>query len=406
MGTSTSFSKVLLICQRFPPYAGAAGRRLGMVAEAWRDKGEVHVIRKGQPSPKDRPGVISISVNDIRSVAGVNGTYSPNPKSKEWLSSLLKLRQAFPFLLITDDGGPLYRRKAYQKACDLIEKHGITTVFSSFRPWSDHLVAAKLKRRFPQLKWIADFRDLPVDPVHKNVWWPALQRWWGKRVIRSADEVWVVSKGQGQQLKGWHPNISVKYNALEELPPSHTAPLSEYFTIVYTGSLYPELRTPQKLVEILRRLLSTGAINKDMVRLIYRGKDDAYFRQFTEELPEVMLDIKTTVDSETAHKLQGSAQILLLLTWSAPDYYGVLTAKLWEYLATGRPILALVKGPGDPELKNIIGQANAGEVFADSELDTSEQWLLTAYKQWAQKGAVIGTPDLLTLEKYLAKSIL
>lgn len=394
--------KTLQLAYFYSPGNSPGARRAYYIGQELAMAGDLYVLTSEKTGTEFSHVKRTISVNapDLRSLLKVK-TVSVKTAKNTVVSRLLPLRQAFPFLVVTDDGGPLYRRKAYQQACELIEKNGITTVFSSFRPWSDHLVAARLKKRFPDLKWIADFRDLPVDAVHQTIWRPALQRWWGKRIIRSADEVWMVSEGQRQQMVGWHPNIKVKYNALAKLPPAQTAPVSSHFTIVYTGSLYPELRTPEKLVNTLRKLLADGTIDENKLRLIYRGKDDHYFRQFTHGLPEVMLDVKASVTAEAARNLQAKAQILLLLTWSAPGYYGVLTAKLWEYLAMGRPILALVKGPGDPEMKRIIEKADAGAVFADPEGEQLEHWLKAAYEQWDRTGSIPHSPNRMELQQYL-----
>lgn len=310
------------------------------------------------------------------------------------------MRQAYPFVYLTDDGGADYRKKAYAAACRLIEEKGITTVFSSFRPWSDHLVAKRLKKKYPHLKWIADFRDLPVDPVRRDVWWPGLQRWWGKRVIASADEVWAVSEGQRAQLVGWHDDIIVRRNPLLALPPEENNPVTERFTIVYTGSLYPGLQTVKPLVEALRILLSEGTILPDQLRLVYRGKDAELFRNWTDGIPDTSLAIQPSIAPAAAQKMQQEAQLLLLLNWSAPDYYGVLTAKLWDYLATGRPILALVNGPADPELCSIIEGANAGAVFAKNKQGLVG-WLRKAYVRWEANNSLPWAVDREELRKFL-----
>lgn len=394
--------KALQLAYFYSPNNSPGARRAYYVGLELARAGDLYVLSSQEEVTKFDHAKEAISVNapDLRSLSGVK-TVSVRTAKSTVVSRLLPLRQAFPFLFVTDDGGPVYRRKAYQEACALIEKHGITTVFSSFRPWSDHLVAARLKKRFPAIRWIADFRDLPVDPVHQTIWWPSLQRWWGKRIIRSADEVWMVSEGQRQQMSGWHPNIKVRYNALADMPPGRTAPLSQHFTIAYTGSLYPDMRTPEKLVAALRSLLDAGRLDENKVRLVYRGKDDSYFRSFTNGLPECMLDVESSITADAAKAIQANAQLLLLLTWSAPGYYGVLTAKLWEYLSTGRPILALVKGPGDPELKKIIETAEAGAVFSDQESALLEKWLLENYEKWLEAGTLPWSTNRLGLKQYL-----
>jgi len=349
----------LFLTQRFPPHTGAAARRLRFLA-GW----------------KERPLV----------------------------RFLLRLRQAFPFVYLTDDGGVDYRKRAFAAACKIIEREGVMIIFSSFRPWSDHLVARRLKAKYPYLRWVADFRDLPVDPVRQDVWFPTLQHWWGKRVVRGADEVWAVSDGQKVQLAGWHPNVCVRRNPLLVLPPERTAPVTDRFTITYTGSLYPGLQTVWPLIRGLVELLDSGTISADKLCLLYRGKDADTFRRWTADVPDDCLDIAPSIAPAAAQKIQQNATVLLLLNWSAPGYYGVLTAKLWDYLATGRPVLALVNGPGDEELEDIILGAAAGAVFKTKEQGKLKTWLASAYREWEKAGTFAWAPSREKLAAYLPKT--
>ena len=402
----------LFLTYFFPPGNTPAARRINHLCRRIAASEPVYVIT-ATPTPTNFAHVaqtIEVASPDLRSVLHAaqpstvraeDKVVGSATKSRAWVKSLLPLRQAFPFLYLTDDGGPVYRRRAYQKACELIEKHGITTVFSSFRPWSDHLVARRLNRKYPALRWVADFRDLPVDPVRKDVWWPALQTWWGRRTVRLADEVWVVSEGQREQLLAWHPNIKVCYNPLLALPPERTAPQTERFTLVYTGSLYPGLQSLAPVVLALQNLLSEGKISSGNLCLVYRGKDHEVFRQWTKRLPVECLDIQPSIAPAAAQKMQQKAQLLLLLNWSAPGYYGVLTAKLWDYLAAGRPMVALVNGPGDQELEAIVAGANAGAVFADGEQGALATYLLKQYGTWLNGRTLPHLPNLPELKKYL-----
>ncbi len=364
----------------------------------------MYVIRKGESDGENDLGAdktIVINGRDLRKLSGYEGkTINGGLKANPVIAYLLKMRQAFPFVYLTDDGGKSYRAKAFTAACQLIEQNNITTLFSSFRPWSDHLVARQLKARYPHLRWIADFRDLPVDPVRKDVWWPGLQSWWGKKMVASADEVWAVSGGQKVQLTGWHSAIKVVRNPLLALPPAKNNPVTARFTIAYTGSLYPGLQTVAPLVVVLRNLLAQGTISPDKLCLQYRGKDTGLFRQWVGELPPDCLDIAPAIAPAAAQKMQREAQLLLLLNWSAPGYYGVLTAKLWDYLATGRPVLALVNGPEDPELHDIITGADAGAVFSN-EAQGLAAWLRQAYAQWLEGGSLPWSVDRAALEQYL-----
>lgn len=393
-----------MINQRFPPGASAGARRFSYLANKWARNGEVYVIRRdnGQPGGHGpATEVISISAKDLRTATGNQGAAPSKKKDGFFIGKLLTARQAFPFLLLTDDGGIDYRAQAYRAACAVIDRVGITRIYSSFRPWSDHLIARRLKKKYPDLQWIADFRDHPVDPVRKDVWWPALQTRWGRGVIATADEMWVVSEGQMEQFSGWHPHIMVRRNALLYLPPAQTEPATSLFTIVYTGSCYPGLQSLSPLVDALAFLIKKGEIDPNKLQLIYRGKDGDLFQKWTSRLPANSLDIQPNIAPAAAQKLQKNAQLLLLLNWSAPNYYGVLTAKLWDYLATGRPIIALVNGPIDPELQEIIEGAAAGTVYGEENVTHLQQRLLDYYRTWAKEGAITNLVDVEKLKGYL-----
>ena len=399
--------KILFLTNYFPPRPAVAGRRLGHLATwALQHYAEVHVIRADRNfKGEDLPGlhVTALPSRDLRALVGGPGpahTLPHNSYRKRVSAPLLRMRQSFPFLYLTDDGGPIYRRSAYREAVRLVKQRGITTVVSSFRPWSDHLVARRLKQRFPDLHWIADFRDLHADPVRDDVWWPALQRWWARQVVAGADEVWGVSEGQVQYLREINPKATVRRNRLFKLPPAVTQPQTERFTIVYTGSLYERLQSIGPLVDSLNTLVAQGMVKPNDIELVYRGKDADLWTEWLDDLhPDIHCNTRGYVAPASAQKLQTEAQLLLLLNWSAPNYYGVLTAKLYDYLSAGRPILALVNGPDDPELRTIIEGTRAGRVYAG---DMSTDWLLACYQQWREGGGRIPwSSDLGEMTQYL-----
>ena len=400
--------RILFLANYFPPRPAVAGRRLGHLATwAQQHYEAVFVIRANRSfTGADLPGlhITPLPARDLRALVGGPGpahTLPHNSYRKRVAGPLLRLRQSFPFLYLTDDGGPVYRHQAYREAVRLIRNEGITTIFSSFRPWSDHLVARRLKRRFPQLHWIADFRDLHADPVRRDVWWPALQRWWARRIVRQADEVWGVSDGQVEYLRQINPRATTRRNRLFALPPAATAPRTERFTIVYTGSLYERLQSIRPLVSALNSLVANGELVAADVELIYRGKDAGLWTEWVDDLhPEIHCNIRGYVSPASAQKLQREAQLLLLLSWSAPGYYGVLTAKLYDYLHAGRPLLALVNGPHDPELHGIVEGTRAGRVYANDTSPTD--WLLACYQQWREGGGRIPwSADLEKMAQYL-----
>lgn len=393
--------KVLGIHHFAPPVAVAASRRLYLLYKALAAQGaSLHLITAQQHQQRPLEAAYQhpwplypVASRGLREVLRPTGSTSLpiSWKTRIGLPSLLALKHSFPFLYLTDEGGPTYRKAAYQRGCELIAREGITHLLSSYRPWADHLVAAQLKARHPHLHWIADFRDLPVDPVRKDVCWPSAQTYWARRVLRSASEVWAVSEGQAQWLSALHTNIKVVYSGLETLPKA-SASQTNIFLINYTGSLYANWQSIAPLAQAIRQLeeerKKAGDPSPLPLKIRYAGKDGELFYHWarTQQIAH-LVEIEAAVPLAAALQRQRSATLNLLLTWSAPNYYGVLTAKLFDYLAAGRPILALVNGPDDPELSQLFHRSGAG--FLQHQQQPEEQlyqWLHTLYHRWQKQG--------------------
>ena len=351
-----------------------------------------------------------LATNDLRTWLlnkGRKGAYLDD-KSKESVKniSFATFYHSFPFVYFTGDGGYTYMRKSYKRAVKLIEEEGITHILSSYRPWADHIVCYRLKKKFPHLIWIADFRDLAIDPVRKDIWWPRLQRYYQRRLLKKSDIVTTVSDGLAKRLKPFvSKEIAVVRNGLARLPAGFmTAPISSKFIISYTGSLYPKLQSAELLFQCIRTLLNEGLINITHLELQYAGKDGALWEQWTTKYSLTHLSSNLgLVSLGEAKKLQANCQINLLLSWSAKDYGGIMTAKLADYLYAGRPIIALLNGPADPEFNQLVEATAGGKVYPSQEPDSPEQlrtFLLDAYRTWQFSGALPWQIDSTKLQPY------
>lgn len=349
---------------------------------------------------------LQVPTKDIRSRAGWQATHlSSNQKEKTWFRFLAPLYHAYPFVYFTGDGGRTYIRESISAASLLIEKEGITHLFSSYRPWADHIIAYRLKKKFPHLIWIADFRDLPVDPIRKDVWWPGLQLRFEQRLMKQADIVTTVSEGLARHFRQHHKHVVVVRNGLRAAPSGFmTAPASQRFVISYTGSLYPQLQSASLLFESLRKMLDHGEINPYHLELHYAGKDATIWEQWLRQhgLGHYSVD-QGMVSTMAAQNLQRNSQINLLLSWSATDYGGIMTAKLGDYLAAGRPIICLLNGPQDPELEQLVAQTGSGYVYPSTEAESTSRlhsFLLDAYRTWQFSGALPWRSNSQMLQQY------
>ena len=99
-------------------------------------------------------------------------------------------RQALT-LLQTPDAYWGWLRPAVHAGSRLIQQTRISAIFSSGPPWTSHLVARRLARKF-HLPWLADFRDpWAGNPWAKNLpaWRGPLDKWLENTSIRPLNKI-------------------------------------------------------------------------------------------------------------------------------------------------------------------------------------------------------------------------
>ncbi len=378
--------RLLQIHYFYPPVRTVAAHRLANWSNAAADRGaELYVLtvrNRGQfevePLPLPQHQRLEIAVADWRRLysrlwQNTANTLPESVKTSGLGRFLRKLTDTFPFSLLLGTGGLVYIWLAYRQGQRVVRKNKITHIVSSFRPLADHVIAYLLKRRFPELIWIADFRDPVYDPVRRNAFWPARQAGSLRRLLRRADHVTTVSLGLARHFKLIHQDVRVLYNWL--VPPLSTADWSWTAPgcyLGYTGSLYPEVQSAEPVLQVLAH---------SPWYIAYAGRHGAIWKQWlkTYRLSNRLLDLGERSHQE-ALAIQRAATVNLLLTWRSDRHGGILTAKLFEYLAAGKPILAIVCGPLDEELETLLKPVPHLQI---STLDpTAQERVATFLARW------------------------
>lgn len=261
-------------------------------------------------------------------------------------------------------------------------------IFSSSPPPSTHFVALALKR-LSGLPWVADFRDgwtfEPPNPTTLSS--PArfaIERALERAVVLGADQIVTVNQVLADDLKRRFPTASVTvisngYEAVD-FATLERAPKQDMFEIVYTGRLGSSEygRSINALMQALSQLLTKSHPLASHWRFILAGSltnsEHALLEQsgFGEQIC-CLGDIPHRI----ALQHQVNATILLLIT--SPSVTSVTTSKLFEYLASGRPILALT---GRSAAAALIDEFNAGVVVAPDDVDGICRALEWFYERW------------------------
>ena len=227
-------------------------------------------------------------------------------------------------------------------------------IVSSHGPSGCHIIAANLKKDNPEVIWVADYRDLwsqnhLLDYTEEQV---ERQRQLEISTVGAfADHVTTVSRPLAEQLEMLlRKPVSVITNGFDllrldiqnNIARFFDQPVSKPISIVYTGMIYPGHRDPIPLLEVISDMVEDKTIFPDDVRIVFYGeKSDALKSIAGDKRFKNFVELKGHVSREVAYRVQSEADILLLLESSSPEASGVLTGKLFEYMAAGRPVLSI-----------------------------------------------------------------
>ncbi len=282
---------------------------------------------------------------------------------------------------------------AYAKACEVIEQEGIDTVITTSPPHSTQLIGLKLKRKYPSIKWIADLRDPWSDIYYgKDLYQTSLAKCYNARlerkVLETADEIITVS---GECVRNFQSKTS-KSLPIHLIPNGYDEDDFEILsqnqgqgsrvkgqgipnhriTISYVGSLAPQYET-ETFVNALK-LLSPDVQSKIHLQFV-GGTIPA---KLQESLSTVNCQLSTVhyVPHAEAVEYMCNSDMLLLLLPNQIENKGIVTGKLFEYMASGKPVLAVCFKDGDAA--NILNKYEQEGVFAFGESQNIAEYLTRA----------------------------
>ena len=393
--------KVLVITFSFPPKHSMASVRMAGLAKylpqhGW-DPTFLTVDLPGEPEDGYRviqvphPGDISERVKGLLGLNPKEGMQIQLGLSDPVITSKRSLRGR---ILTGIKGWITYpdKRKSWKPGAvkslrDLLSRERFDALISSSPPPITHLIAKKAKREYG-LPWIADLRDLwsqnyiyPYRGLRKN-----LDKNLEMRTLSRADFLTTVSEPLREQLASLHPDAKIRVitNGFDPEEYKKTE-LSDKFSIIYTGQIYPGKQQPETFFRALSNLLSSSLISEDDVEVLFFGPPYRYMdRMISEYNLQKVVCKKGIIPREEALYNQRRAQILLVFNWVDAKQQGVYTGKVFEYLAARRPILAV----GGPQgvVSDLLMETKTGIHPENEELlsDTILSW----YEEFKHKGSV------------------
>ncbi len=267
-----------------------------------------------------------------------------------------------------------------------IRENEIDTIVTSGPPHSLHLIGLELKQKL-NLKWLADFRD-PWTTIgyhkslrlsnyavkkHKNL---------ERQVLNSADTIIVTSKTTKTEFQVLTTRpIEVITNGFD-VEKVEKQTLDTQFSLAHIGSFLSE-RNPKILWESLKELLQEIPDFKSYLEIKLIG---AVSQEVLETMSEFGLNAYINnlgyVSHAEAVAHQRKSQVLLLIEINSEETKSILPGKLFEYMISERPIVAI--GPKDSDFAEIITNTNTGVFFEYSEKAQLKQIILEYYNQFLE----------------------
>ena len=388
--------KVLLVTLYFPPAGGGGVQRPLKLATHLPAYGiETHVLAPDDPKWVHRDDDLAPPTQAWVHRAQYVGPTGKRPADElhgtEGLERFATQVRLFGRRLLVPDENVTWNLTAIPAAIRVARAEGIDVVLTTSPPSSVHLIGAAVKRA-TGARWVADLRDSLVAHPHRRTESLAVRAkettaaGIARLVARQADAIVAAAEAIADEARGLEPNAEVTtipngcdfddFAGLEYRR-------ADRFRLTHAGSFFGK-RDPRPFLQAL----ADSGLDDVTVRFVgdFRARD----LEFLESLGlGDRVELIPYVPRRESLALQRDSDALLLLIPEAGGRgRGVLSGKVFEYLAAERPILAAV--PPDGAAAELIGETGAGIVAAPDDVEALAAALRTLRDAWAA-GTLDGT---------------
>jgi glycosyltransferase involved in cell wall biosynthesis len=293
----------------------------------------------------------------------------------------------------------------YLKALKIIRKHDIDEIYVSCMPFSSSIIALLLKRK-TQKPIILDLRD-PItghgtdtfsgrfhESVNKSI---------EKYTLKYFDRVLFVTKETRENYLKTYPWLNTKSNCIYngffgEYLPKRSISLYDKFTITYVGNYYAETDDSDLIFEALRNIVLENSISFGNIRFLYIGAQCGWIRRTAEkfELCDIVESLEQVSREESIEVLFKSPVIYIRILRD------MISTKLFEGLATGRPLLAATS---NEEVKEMIKRYSPHSALTEPhDAGALAEAILNLYSQW-NTNRLDGRPNQEYMRKFDKSSL-
>lgn len=407
--------RVLVISYFYPPYSSVGATRVSKMTKYLRNAGwDVHVLTVDRcdlpPTlPVELPPEAITRVAQLFDLASIPravvgrrrlATDRVLPVQPTRWAMLWRLGEAYRHLACFPDGQIGWYLGAVTAGTAVARSFRPDVIVSSSLPNTSHLVARAIARN-TGIPWVAELRDLwtrnhnfqrvqPLRAIEEQ-----LERW----VLSAADAIVTVSEvwADGLRDRYGRPTFVVPNGYDPTDYPTGVEPRADVFTLVYTGMFYNGKQNPNPLFAAIRSLADAGRIRPETFRVQFAGQYLGPIASRAETFGvSRFIDVHPPVSYAESLRRQCAANALLFLDWFDGRAKGWYSAKIYEYLGAGRPILSI--GPQDSVVARLLCGTRAGAVASDAR--EVELLLVQWLAEFVRCGRVRCAADEVTRQRF------
>jgi glycosyltransferase involved in cell wall biosynthesis len=346
--------------------------------------------------------------------AGVKIYKTKAYETPEW-SGFMRIPGKVIGKLTIPDTARFWMEGSKKRVLEVIKSEGIDLIYTTSAPYSDHLLGLYIKRKLPDIKWVADFRDEwtnnpytldnPYNPIRT-----AIEKNMEHTVVTTADRC---ITNTPVMRRNFIRNNSLDESTFVTIPNGYdiddfkgldtsTMPKNNKLTMVYTGALYGR-RKPDNFFKALAELKSEGVIDggKVLVKLIGNYHKDKLQAQIDSFGLTEQFEIVCYVPHDVCIRHQVGADLLVLIEGGGRGSDAFYTGKIFEYMNTGRPVVAVLpKGAAS----DLVNESKIGLVADTDDVKAIKTVIAQYYKDWSE-GKLCFSPDREVIESFERKKL-
>ena len=326
------------------------------------------------------------SSTDLKTLTSAGGTMDEvnpiNGGKKSWKQKLSLLIRGNLFI---PDPRVLWVGPSVRFLKKYLREHPVDAIVTTTPPQSMHLIGLKLSRA-TGIPWIADFRD----PWTKMFYFKHLElsekseqkhHKLEKEVLDGASRIIAVSPMVQEDFKAMTSTpVELVTNGFDEEDFKGEFASDGYFNVTHTG-LFASDGDPRILWKVLGEKCAADKLFRSTLRVRLVGKTDKEIIASIKAagLGDNLVDLGYRSHTEAVEE-QRNASILILPLRKEPEYRAVLPGKLFEYLASRRPILGI--GQTDGAMAKIIRDTASGVVYDWPDEEKIKAWIDFCWEEW------------------------